>query len=103
MGDMERKQTISSLKEWWKEISPGANETSFILLHVNIRSLKKHYSEMNLLLDPFMNSIDCLVISETNIKDCDEALFQNKSFETITNDRTSEEVESWLWSIKSGI
>lgn len=87
MGDMERKQTISSLKEWWKEISPGANETSFILLHVNIRSLKKHYSEMNLLLDPFMNSIDCLVISETNIKDCDEALFQNKSFETITNNR----------------
>lgn len=59
-------RNVLTLDEWFQ-----ASNTGFNVLHVNIRSIGKHWEEFLLIVGPKLNCLHVLVLSEVNIReDC---------------------------------
>lgn len=84
---MDGKQTYSSFTKWWTSVSATIDDCCFVLLHANVRSLKKHWNEINSLVEPYLDKLDVLVFSETNIKPEEETLFVLGNFEVLSHSR----------------
>ncbi|KAI5647031.1 endonuclease-reverse transcriptase domain-containing protein [Phthorimaea operculella] len=71
---------VNCLDNWWK---PAWNSKQiFSLIHVNIRSLQKHFSELLVVLHNYLNKLDVIVITEPNISFPLLDLFKLKGFNT---------------------
>lgn len=78
---MDGKQTYSSFTKWWTSVSATIDDGCFVLLHANVRSLKKHWNEINSLVEPYLDKLDVLVFSKTNIKP------EEDNFEVLSHSR----------------
>lgn len=72
---MNGRQTYSSLEKWWESVTTAIDECSFVLLHVNVRSLKKHWNKINSRVEPYLDKLDVIVffqklISKQKKKHC---------------------------------
>jgi len=56
-------------------------ESEFSIFHINIRSLRKHWDQLNIMLQKSLKYLDCLVISETNIRKSETSLYKLENFE----------------------
>lgn len=56
--------------------------TSFTLFHVNIRSIRKHWDEFQLVINPILSSADGFVLTEINIHNEDVCLFSLSGFKS---------------------
>lgn len=84
---MNRKQTYPSFEKWWESVNDTVNEFCFVLVHANVRSLRKYFNEINSLVKPYLDNIDVIVFSETNIKTDEATLFFLNNFEVFSHNR----------------
>ncbi|CAH2088032.1 unnamed protein product [Euphydryas editha] len=78
---------VNSLNGWLSSISN--NKCDLCLLHVNIRSLKKYFSELLVTLHDSLKDIHIIVITEPNINSPMLNLYQIKGFHVNSFTRTN--------------
>lgn len=69
---------MDSINDWWTGIH--VNKKGLSILHINIRSLKKHFNELLVALHDGLKQLDVLVITEPNINYALLPLFQINGF-----------------------
>jgi len=91
ISELTNSQTTESVtdnaegvKNWFqKKISDIDNQSSLVILHVNIRSIKKHWDLFNIYLTNFLNFLDLIVLSEINISNRECQLYNLTNFDKI--------------------
>lgn len=75
---------FDSFKSWesfTRELSAEENrETLLNLLHINIRSLQKHWDELILYIKDELSRLDVIILTETNIDESSCATFSIPGF-----------------------
>lgn len=54
------------------------------IIHINVRSIKKNWDQLNVYLETRFNSLDILVITETHLKTADESAYQLPGFHSVS-------------------
>lgn len=58
---------INSLDNW-RGLLTVAGTSKLNIIHLNVRSLQRHWGEINVILDQHLNKIDLIVFTETHLK-----------------------------------
>jgi Reverse transcriptase (RNA-dependent DNA polymerase) len=80
-------KSYENLDKWLKiKKSCNANK-KFVIVHLNIRSLKKHWDEFIIVIHKYLTIINCIVLSETDTKIIEECMYDIPNFVQIAKSR----------------
>lgn len=60
------------------------NKEVLNIIHINVRSIKKNWDQLNVYLESRFNGLDILVITETHLKTADESVYQLPGFHSVS-------------------
>lgn len=86
---------------WSTSISNKTNK--FNILHLNIRSLRKHFNQLLVLINQSKSQIDVIVLSEVNIKEDEVSCYNVNGYSTYSKTRESTRGGGLLIYVKSQV
>jgi hypothetical protein len=89
-----------NLNEWLKNSIKYVNINNLIVLHLNINSIKKHWNELLIYLDKFLDNIFCLILCETKTKKSEEKNYVLHGFYQIASSRENRDGGGIMMFIK---
>lgn len=86
-NNLEYKR-FKGFQEWSNDQEHSENQIH--ILHLNIRSLRKHFNEFTVLLDQNRNAIDIIILTEINIKSEEISFYAIKGYDICDNTRKTQ-------------
>lgn len=93
-------KSYDSFKSWCEKSIQSIKVNDILIIHVNIRSINKHWDELNAILSKVIDKISCIVLSETHTKKGDEKKYNIPGFYQIASSRVNREGGGIMMFIK---